>query len=50
MLYLVYDPQGEEVLTKFGTPVLIKALSHNDAERKAVELYGQGSTVAYTEV
>jgi hypothetical protein len=41
--YIVYNSQGYEV-------ALIKAKSHNDAEKKAIILYGDGSSVAYTEI
>lgn len=42
-VYIVYDPKGEEV-------GYIKAANHNSAEKKAVEKYGKGSFVAYTEL
>ena len=42
--YIVYDPKGNE------RPELIKAASHNAAEKKAVKKYGAGSSVSYTEV
>lgn len=42
--YVVYDPKGNEM------PELIKATSHNAAEKKAVKKYGTGSSVSYTEV
>jgi hypothetical protein len=41
--YIVYNSQGYEV-------ALIKAKSHNDAEKKAISLYGPKSSVAYTEI
>jgi len=50
-VYIVYDSHGEEVINPLtGKPVLIKAGSHNAAERKARKLYGERATVAYTEV
>lgn len=41
--YIVYDGTGNEV-------DLIKAGSHNAAEKKAKKKYGENATVAYTEV
>lgn len=41
--YIVYDSQGYEV-------ALIKAKNHNDAEKKAISLYGLNASVAYTEI
>jgi hypothetical protein len=41
--YIVYDTSGNEI-------ALIKAGSHNSAEKKAIKKYGNGITVAYTEV
>ena len=50
-VYIVYDNRGEEVINPLtGKPVLIKAGSHNAAERKARLKYGERATVAYTEV
>ena len=42
--YIVYNDKGIQI------PVLIKAASHNAAEKKAVKKYGPGSSVSYTEV
>lgn len=41
--YIVYDENGNEV-------ALIKAGSHNTAEKKAKAKYGEKASVAYTEV
>jgi len=41
--YIVYNEQGNEV-------ALIKASSHNAAEKKAKAKYGEKASVAYTEV
>lgn len=41
--YIVYDPKGNE-------RPYIKARSHNEAEKKAIAMYGVGSSVCYTEV
>lgn len=41
--YIVYDEFGNEL-------TIIKAGSHNSAEKKAIEKYGDGVSVAYTEV
>lgn len=41
--YIVYDNSGNEI-------ALIKAGSHNSAEKKATRKYGNGITVAYTEI
>ena len=42
--YIVFDDAGVE------TETLIKAKSHNEAEKKAQKLYGPNATVAQTEV
>jgi hypothetical protein len=41
--YIVYDKTGNEI-------AMIKAGSHNSAEKKAIKKHGAGITVAYTEV
>lgn len=41
--YIVYNETGEEV-------AIIKASSHNAAEKKAQKLYGEKASVAYTEI
>lgn len=41
-VYIVYNGSGEEV-------TVIRAKSHNDAERKAKSIYGELASVAYTE-
>ena len=41
--YIVFDDAGIE------TETLIKAKSHNEAEKKAQKLYGPNATVVYTE-
>jgi len=41
--YIVYDPRGDEV-------GYIKARGHNEAEAKAIRIYGAGSSVCYTEL
>jgi hypothetical protein len=41
--YIVYDDTGREI-------ALIKAGSHNSAEKKAIKKYGERVTVTYTEV
>lgn len=41
--YIVYDERGIEV-------AMIKAGSHNAAEKKAKKKYGERAFVAYTEV
>lgn len=41
--YIVYDAMGNEV-------AIIKAKSHNDAEKKAIQKYGEKASVAYTEI
>ena len=41
--YIVYDETGQEV-------AMIKAASHNSAEKKAQKKYGSKASVAYTEV
>ena len=41
--YIVYNRNGVEV-------GLIYANNHNSAEKKAIILYGDGSSVAYTEI
>lgn len=41
--YIVYDSQGIE-------RPMIKAGSHNAAEKKAKKLYGEKASVAYTEI
>jgi len=41
--YIVYDDKGNE-------RGIIKAGSHNAAEKKAQKLYGPKASVAYTEV
>jgi glutaredoxin len=43
-VYLVYV-EGVELVD-----VYIKARSHNEAERKAKQKYGENTTVAYTEL
>ena len=40
--YLVFDCQGNE-------REVIKARSHNAAEKKAKQMYGETATVCYTE-
>ena len=42
-LYIVYDPQGYD-------RGYVRAYNHNSAEVKAIQLYGAGSSVAYTEI
>jgi hypothetical protein len=41
--YIVYDSKGNE-------KPMIKAVSHNAAEKKAKKLYGDKASVCYTEV
>ena len=41
--YIVYDGTGLE-------RTMIRARSHNDAEKKAKSMYGEKASVAYTEV
>jgi hypothetical protein len=41
--YIVYDETGWEV-------AMIKAGSHNSAEKKAQKKYGRKASVAYTEI
>lgn len=41
--YIIYDDKGQE-------QEIIEASSHNDAEKKAQEKYGQNATVVYTEI
>jgi hypothetical protein len=41
--YIVYDESGREV-------AIIKAGSHNSAEKKAQKKYGAKASVAYTEI
>jgi len=41
--YIVYDSQGNE-------REIIKAKSHNLAEKKAKKMYGQDASVCYTEL
>ena len=41
--YIVYDSQGNE-------REIIKARSHNDAEKKAQAKYGPSASVSYTEI
>lgn len=41
--YIVYDGNGVEI-------ALIKAGSHNAAEKKARKRYGENASVAYTEI
>lgn len=41
--YIVYDAKGNE----HG---YVKAANHNAAEKKAVERFGNGATVSYTEL
>ena len=41
--YIVYDGQGNE-------REIIKARSHNDAEKKAQSKYGANASVTYTEL
>jgi hypothetical protein len=41
--YIVYDESGREV-------AMIKAGSHNSAEKKAQKKYGAKASVAYTEI
>lgn len=41
--YIVYDETGKEV-------ELIKAASHNAAEKKAQKKHGEKASVAYTEI
>ena len=41
--YIVYDETGREV-------AMIKAASHNSAEKKAQKKYGPKASVAYTEI
>lgn len=42
-LYIVYDPQGYD-------RGYVRAYNHNSAEVKAIQLYGVGSSVVYTEI
>jgi hypothetical protein len=42
-MYIVYDAIGYE-------RGYIRAINHNKAEAKAIELYGKGASVAYTEL
>jgi hypothetical protein len=41
--YIIYDSQGNE-------REIIKARSHNDAEKKAQAKYGANASVSYTEI
>lgn len=41
--YIVYDGTGLE-------RTMIRARSHNDAEKNAKSMYGEKASVAYTEV
>ena len=41
--FIVYDETGREV-------AIIKAGSHNSAEKKAQKKYGEKASVAYTEI
>jgi hypothetical protein len=41
--YIVYDETGREI-------AMIKAGSHNGAEKKAQKKYGAKASVAYTEI
>jgi hypothetical protein len=41
--YIVYNEKGEEV-------AIIKAGSHNAAEKKAKKKYGEKASVCYTEI
>ena len=41
--YIVIDSQGNE-------REIIKAASHNAAEKKAKKMYGQDASVSYTEL
>lgn len=41
--YIIYDDRGYE-------REIIKAISHNQAEKKAQAKYGPNASVAYTEI
>lgn len=44
-VYIVYDGRGNEIVNTY-----IRAKGTNEAEKIAVKYFGQGSSVAYTEI